>query len=166
MTDEEIVQRLLLQFEDKILEYSYNTFGPVITISNETAHEIFEGLHKEPDLKYNALLCMSGVDTGKILKVVYHLFSIEHRNRIVIKVALDREKPHIGTVSHLWNTANWHEREIFDMYGIIFDGHPNLRRILCPEDWHGHPLRKDYIVQELFHGLRVSYPGEENEGEE
>ena len=165
MTDEEIIQRLLRQYEEKITEYSYDAFGPVLIITGENAQEIFGGLRNEPDLKFDSLMCVSGVDTGENLQVVYHLFSMEHGKKIVIKSELPRDNPHIGTVSHLWRTADWHEREIFDLYGIVFDGHPDMRRILCPEDWEGYPLRKDYVAQEMFRGMRVSYPGEEDGGE-
>jgi NADH:ubiquinone oxidoreductase subunit C len=64
----------------------------------------------------------------------------------------------VQTVSHIWGTADWHEREAYDMMGIVFDGHPDLRRILCPDDWEGWPLRKDYKVQEFYRGLKVPYP--------
>jgi NADH-quinone oxidoreductase subunit C len=68
---------------------------------------------------------------------------------------LDREKPSIASVSSVWRTADWHEREAFDFYGIQFEGHPDLRRILLPEDWEGHPLRKDYVEQMKYHGIQV-----------
>jgi NADH-quinone oxidoreductase subunit C len=80
-------------------------------------------------------------------QVVYHMTSIEHAQRLRLKVALPGEEPHVATVSTLWPGANWLEREVFDLFGIIFDGHPDLRRVLMPEDWEGFPLRKDYPVQ-------------------
>jgi len=95
------------------------------------------------------------------LIVVYHLSSLKLRHRLVVKVQLDRwadaEKknlPVLSSVSDLWPTANWHEREAYDLSGVYFEGHPNLQRILCPEDWVGHPLRKDYEMPLEYHGIR------------
>jgi NADH-quinone oxidoreductase subunit C len=89
--------------------------------------------------------------------VVYNLFSIPFNQHLMVKVKLSREKPEIDSVSHLWKTANWHEREIFDMYGIHFNNHPDLRRILMPADWEGYPLRKDYKHQEYYRNIKIEY---------
>ena len=85
-----------------------------------------------------------------------------HRHRLVVKVTLPRWQdgvegrlPEVETVSHLWRTAEWHEREVYDLSGVRFLGNPDLRRILCPEDWDGHPLRKDYKVSAAYHGIRA-----------
>jgi len=93
--------------------------------------------------------------------VLYHLSSMIHRHRLMIRVVLPRWKdgaqgslPEVPTVSHLWRTADWHEREGYDLMGVYFTGHADLRRILCPEDWAGHPLRKDYQMPEEYHGIR------------
>jgi NADH-quinone oxidoreductase subunit C len=95
------------------------------------------------------------------VEVVYHLTSYEHRHAIVLKVKLPRwqngvpgELPEVPTVSHIWAIADWHERECYDLVGVRFVGHPNPRRILCPEDWVGHPLRKDYEFPLEYHGVR------------
>ena len=94
-------------------------------------------------------------------EVVYHLFSMKHKHSLVLKVILPRwkddkpgELPEVPSVSGLWSTADWHEREVYDLSGVYFTGHPNLRRILCPEDWVGHPLRKDYEMPLEYHGIR------------
>jgi NADH-quinone oxidoreductase subunit C len=78
-------------------------------------------------------------------------------DKIVLKASCAKDAPHVASVSLIWGTADWHEREAFDLMGIIFDGHPDLRRILLPADWEGHPLRKDYKVQEFYNGMRVPY---------
>jgi NADH-quinone oxidoreductase subunit C len=74
-----------------------------------------------------------------------------------LRVVLDREKPEVPSLSGIWKTADWHEREAYDFFGIQFTGHPNLTRILLPADWEGHPLRKDYVEQERYHGIKVKY---------
>jgi len=104
-------------------------------------------------------MCLSGIDDGAKLGVVYNLHSMVHNHKITLKVELeDRETPRVPTVATLFGTADWHEREAYDMIGIVFEGHPDLRRILCPDDWEGYPLRKDYKVQQTYRGLTVPYP--------
>jgi NADH-quinone oxidoreductase subunit C len=95
------------------------------------------------------------------VEVVYHLYSMQHKHSLVLKVILPRwkgdqpgELPEVPSVASLWSTADWHEREVYDLSGVYFTGHPNLRRILCPEDWVGHPLRKDYEMPLEYHGIR------------
>ena len=87
--------------------------------------------------------------------IAYHLFSMEHGHRVRVKAGLGPDEPHIESVTSLFPTANWLEREVFDMYGVSFDGHPDLRRILMPDDWDGHPLRKDYSLG----GVGTQYKG-------
>jgi len=87
--------------------------------------------------------------------IAYHLFSMDHGHRVRVKAGLGPDEPHIASVTALYPTANWLEREVFDMYGVAFDGHPDLRRILMPDDWDGHPLRKDYSLG----GVGTQYKG-------
>jgi NADH-quinone oxidoreductase subunit C len=94
------------------------------------------------------------------LELIYHLWSLAHRHRLVLKVRLPRwrddqpgQPPEVASVSGVWNTADWHEREVFDLSGVRFVGHRELRRILCPEDWVGYPLRKDYEMPAEYHGI-------------
>jgi NADH-quinone oxidoreductase subunit C len=91
------------------------------------------------------------------MEIAYNLYSIPFNQHLMLKVKLQREKPEIDSISHIWKTADWHEREIFDMYGIVFKNHPDLRRILMPADWVGHPLRKDYRHQEYYRNIKVDY---------
>lgn len=106
-------------------------------------------LKEDPDLRYDFLSDLTAVDRlgdHPRFEVVYHLYSLQHTWRIRLKVQVE-EGEAVPSVTSVWGTANWHEREVFDMFGIGFDGHPDLRRILMPEEWEGYPLRKDYPVQ-------------------
>jgi len=100
-------------------------------------------------LGLDCLNCLSGVDWRTHLEVVYDLSSLRHPVKVHLRVAVDREAPVVPTVSDLWRAADWHERECYDLFGIRFDGHPDHRRILLPEDWVGYPLRKDYTDERL-----------------
>lgn len=93
---------------------------------------------------YNHLRCITGLDRGDRLEVAYNLMCLQTREELVLKVKLDRESPKVPSLCSLWKTADWLERETYDLLGIEFEGHPDLRRILLPDDWEGHPLRKDY----------------------
>ena len=106
------------------------------------------------------LSSITGIDNGpedNTMEVIYNLYSIPFDLHLMVKIKIDRESAIVPTVSDIWKTANWHEREIFDLLGIRFEGHPDLRRILLPNDWEGHPLRKDDILQEQYHGIKVDY---------
>ena len=115
-------------------------------------------LKHDPDLAFDALGNLSGVDYPKenAIQVVYHLYSYRHRHSIVLKVNANRDGPVVQSVTRVWRAANWLEREVFDLLGVEFDGHPDLRRLLMPEDWPGHPLRKDFVEPEEYHGIRTS----------
>jgi NADH-quinone oxidoreductase subunit C len=107
-------------------------------------------LRDRADFKFALLVDLTATDfwpREPRFEVVYHLVSIEHRSRVRLKVRLDGGDARIGTVSDIWPAANWLEREVWDLFGVAFEGHPDPRRLLMPEDWEGHPLRKDYPVQ-------------------
>ena len=101
-------------------------------------------IRSAPGLDMDYLFCVTGVDWKTHLTMVYHLVSTVYRHTLVVKVRLDRSKPEIETVSDIWRTAEFHEREAYDLFGIIFTGHPDLRRLFLTDDWKGWPLRKDY----------------------
>jgi len=160
----EIYAKIKGKFGDAVSELSDKGLDPFVVVTNASRlPELAVFLRSDPELDFASLMCLSGVDDGANLSVVYNLCSMNKKHRFTIKVeGLGREEPHVPTVEHVWPTANWHEREAYDMFGIIFDGHSDLRRILCPDDWEGWPLRKDYRVQEFWHGLRVPYPAGED----
>jgi NADH-quinone oxidoreductase subunit C len=120
--------------------------------------EVCQFLRTEPALRFDCLSNLSGVDYPKrnAIQVVYHLFSYPLRHWIVLKVDAMRDDPVVPTVSDVWSAADWQEREVFDLLGVTFTGHPDLRRILMPEDWPGHPLRKDFVEPQEYHGISTS----------
>ncbi|MEM9389395.1 MAG: NADH-quinone oxidoreductase subunit C [Bacteroidota bacterium] len=131
-----------------------------ITISSQHLKSVCELLHKNEQFYFDMLSCITGIDNGVesgTMEVIYNLYSIPFERSLTIKVVLDREKPEVASVFDIWRTADWHEREAYDLFGIHFSGHPDLRRILLPADWNGHPLRKDYKHQDYYHGIKVEY---------
>jgi NADH-quinone oxidoreductase subunit C len=159
MTPEDLHQKLHAQFGDHVLDFKGDARDPYVVVDASTMHEVGEYLRHDNDLQFDSLMCLSGVDYGpdKTLGVVYHLASTTHRHKLTIKVEVPREGGTVPTVADIWRTAEWHEREAFDMFGMRFENHPDHRRILLPDDWDGFPLRKDYEVQEFYHGIRVPY---------
>ena len=106
--------------------------------------DLASSLRSAERLDFNFLFCLTAVDWRTHLTVVYHLTSTVHRHTVVVKVKLDRGEPVVPTVSDIWRTAEFHEREAFDLFGVTFTGHPDLRRLFMTDDWKGWPLRKDY----------------------
>ena len=166
MTFEEIVDLLVNRFgEEIILGANASVIQPFVTISSNSIAEVCQFLRETPGLYFDYLQCVTGIDNGEkaaTMEVLYHMTSIPYGHNLVLKVELvrntnDEPIPSLPSVSSIWKTADWHERETFDLIGIAFENHPDLRRILMPEDWIGHPLRKDYEVQEVYHGIRVKY---------
>lgn len=103
-----------------------------------------EAMRDLNDLGFDMLGMVTAVDHGPELELVYRVRSREMRVGIIVKARVGREEPRIASVVEIWPGADWHEREVYDLFGIVFEGHPDLRRILLPDDWIGHPLRKDY----------------------
>jgi NADH-quinone oxidoreductase subunit C len=120
-------------------------------IPREKIAEICAHLKASPDFHFNMLSDLCGVDRGAEeeprFEVNYQLFSTTRLHRLRLKVLLNEGDPRVPTVTGVWRTANWHERETYDMFGVVFDGHPDLRRILLPDDWQGHALRKDFPLR-------------------
>ncbi len=172
MDPQAILEQLTGRFGPQITGSNLQAIDPWIEIAPDALVEVAEFLQGEPDLRFDVLRCISGVDylqtdpKKKVdyqphLEVMYHLASMVHKHRIVLKLILPRWKddvpgrlPQVPTLAHVWRTAEWHEREVFDLMGVEFIGHPDPRRILCPEDWQGHPLRKDYQMPLEYHGIR------------
>lgn len=120
-----------------------------VTVPRESIVDVCVFLKDHHAFDMLADLCGSdrGPEEDPRFEVNYHLFSTTHYNRLRLKVLLDEDNPNVATVSGLWKTANWHERETYDLVGVKFDGHPDLRRILLPSDFDGHALRKDYPLR-------------------
>lgn len=116
-----------------------------ISIHPDYLHEMMYYLKVNRHTSFDYLFCLTGVDWGKELGVIYHLESTDHRHIIVVRVKVDREAPVLESVQDIWATANFHEREVYDFFGIQFRKHPNLKRLFLTEDWEGYPLRKDYV---------------------
>lgn len=134
-------------------------------VERERLLDLARTLRDDPSLRFEVLVSVSGVDytapdgarVSRPLHVVYHLLSMTYRRRIRLEVALDFADPHLPSVVEVYPTADWQERETWDMFGVVFDGHPALTRILMPDDWVGHPQRKDYPLG----GIPVEYKGAE-----
>jgi NADH-quinone oxidoreductase subunit C len=141
------------RFGDRILEIVEKKPDPFMVVEPTAIVEVCRFLKEEPAFAMDCLSNESGVDYRDRCEVVYHLFSYRHRHQAVLKVKLPRENPTVETLENLWKSANWMEREIFDLVGVNFEGHSDLRRILMPEDWPGHPLRKDFVEPLEYHGI-------------
>lgn len=150
-----IHERLKARFEARVGDCDLKAKNPFILVQPAAIAEVCRFLHDDPDLRFDCLSNQSGVDykAKGVIEVVYHLHSYQHRHWIVLKVDAPRDNPVVPTVEGVWKAANWLEREIFDLLGVEFDGHPDLRRILMPEDWIGYPLRKDFVEPEEYHGI-------------
>ncbi len=119
--------------------------------------EIATCLKDMEEFAFDSCMCITGVDLGEEdnLEVRYNLHSMTHDHRVEIRIAIGRKRPSIPSVATIWNIANWFEREVYDMIGVRFKGHPDMRRMLLPEDWVGHPLRKDYKDPSSYHGILI-----------
>ncbi|GIX01696.1 MAG: NADH-quinone oxidoreductase subunit C [Thermogutta sp.] len=175
MDIEAIFGRLQQQFGEAVRLGNVQAIDPWIEVAREKLPEVCHFLRDDPDLRFEMLHCITAVDYLETdpkkaakapfqphLELVYHLSSLSKRHRLVLKVMLPRWEddvegrlPRVPTVSNIWSAAEWHEREVYDLSGVEFVGHPDLRRMLCPEDWVGHPLRKDYQMPKEYHGIRV-----------
>lgn len=172
MGGESLVERLERKFPGAVAESDLAAVDPWVGVVPERFLEVCRWLKSEADLAFDYLNCITAVDYFAAdpkkakgleprIEVVYHLSSIRHKHSLVLKVRLPRWQgdqegvlPEVPSVVGIWRTADWHERETYDLSGIDFVGHPDLRRILCPEDWEGHPLRKDYEMPLEYHGIR------------
>ena len=142
------------------LQNKINSFGVEVTfaesevptqfltaeVSSENAHALISELKNNSDTSFDYMFCQTGIDFPEHIEVLYHLRNTQNNSEIVVKAIIeDRENPAIDSVFDLYKTADFHEREIFDLFGVKFNNHPDLRRILLDDDWEGYPLRKDYV---------------------
>jgi NADH-quinone oxidoreductase subunit C len=117
-------------------------------------------LRDDPETLFDYMECLTGTDYLKEnqIHVTWHLYSYPRKHRVIIKCFLPREDAAMPTMVHVWPVSNWQERECFDLLGVLFEGHPDLRRLLLPDDWEGHPLRKDYGEKDDYHGIPTTRP--------
>jgi NADH-quinone oxidoreductase subunit C len=159
MIPREMCELLKERFPGAVVEDRVDgVLDPYLVIAPERIRDVCLFLRDEERTAFDSLMCLSGVDyTGGKLGVVYHLDSTTKGHKLTLKVQVSTADAHCPSVESVWKSASWHEREAFDLFGIRFDDHPDLRRILLPDDWEGYPLRKDYQVPEYFRGMKVPY---------
>jgi NADH-quinone oxidoreductase subunit C len=146
------------RFPEAITEVSGHRGEVTVELGRDHLVEVATWLRDHEAASFRLLSDLSGTDypdRPDRLSVDYHLYSVDHNVRLRLKVRVSVEDPHVPSVTGVWRTANWHEREVYDFFGVRFDGHPDLVRILMPEDWQGYPLRKDYPLG----GVDVAYEG-------
>jgi NADH-quinone oxidoreductase subunit C len=149
--------------ETNLLQHETTAPQPCFTITPESLVALCEWLRST--YYFDHLNCITAVDNGEkvgTIDLIYHLTALTKATTIAIKITIPRgnppqNMPQAPSLTSLWRTADWHEREAYDLFGVQFTGHPDLRRILLPADWQGFPLRKDYVAQEYYHGIKVKY---------
>ncbi len=153
------LERAYPEFSDAIERVVVALGELTLHIKRERLVEVAFKLRDTPSLRFEMCLGVSGVhypeQTGRELHIVYVLLSLTHNRRVRLEVSVPDSDPHLPSLVEVWGGTNWHERETWDMFGIIFDGHPGLTRILMPDDWPGHPQRKDYPLG----GIPIEYKG-------
>jgi len=156
MINEKVSQIIDTNFPAAVIvpEEPHNDY---IQLNADNWYEIARFLKTDKNLLFDSCQCITGVDLGEEndLEVRYNLHSMKHLHKIEIRIAVERKRPSIPSVEQVWRVADWFEREVYDMYGIRFKGHRDLRRMLLPEDWKGWPLRKDYKTPKTYNGMKV-----------
>ena len=144
------IDRIKSKYPRIIIDFHNFRGEQTITVNKESVLELFKFLRDDPELDFKFLMDLTAVDylnrKDTRFEVVYHFYSLKHNGRLRIKIPVGEDDCTVDSVSSLWKTANWYEREVWDLYGIKFDDHPDMRRILLYEEFKGHPLRKDYPI--------------------
>jgi NADH-quinone oxidoreductase subunit C len=154
MTLPEIHARLRKRFGEAIGDWQEPQAGDAsIRVTAGQLHAVCAFLRDDPAFRFDLLRIVSAVEQPECFSSVYHLYSYEHGHSAVLRADLDKADPRVDSVMDLWIAAEWHEREAFDMMGIVYEGHADLRRILLPDDWDGYPLRKDYEAPKSYNGV-------------
>jgi NADH-quinone oxidoreductase subunit C len=155
LTEEQIHQKLVARFQAAIGPLSPPKKDRFCVFPADALVEICRFLKSDPELAFDFLEDLTATDHPKEnkIRVVYHFYSYTHRHMFAAKVELDRAAPEVDTLEVVWKAANWMEREVYDLFGVTFRGHSDLRRILLPDDWTGHPLRKDYVESGGYQGI-------------
>lgn len=145
--NERVVEKLKAKFTDVAFEASEFRSDVTIVVPKERIVEVCRFLKEDEELAFDLLADLCGIDMAtpsNRFGVIYNLYSLKNKHRIRLKISVEEENPNVPTVTGVWGTANWHERETYDMFGIIFEGHPDLRRIYMPDEFEYYPLRKDF----------------------
>jgi len=160
MIQDELSTQLKAQFGDVVSALSETKGDRFVVVKGEKIVDVCTFLKRTTGLEFDYCQDITAIDwpARKVIEVVYHLYSFVHRHGLVVKAETDREKPSIATVEGVWKAATWLEREIYDLFGVNFEGHSDLRRILLPDDWVGYPLRKDYQEAGGYHGIGNARP--------
>jgi NADH-quinone oxidoreductase subunit C len=155
MTQEEICTQLKAQFGEAVSALSETKGDRFVVVSGEKIVDVCRFLKSTTGLEFDYCQDITAVDwpARKVIEVVFHLYSLPHKHGLVLKVETNREQPSLASVEGVWKAASWLEREIYDLFGVNFTGHSDLRRIMMPDDWVGHPLRKDYQEAGGYHGI-------------
>ncbi|MDD4891990.1 MAG: NADH-quinone oxidoreductase subunit C [Phycisphaerae bacterium] len=153
MTADEIIATLVARFGATVT--AAPGAYPHVVVAPAALVELATFLRDEADLRFDMLRSITAIDDPKEnrLTAAYDLISTVHRHAFAVKVSVAKDSPRIPSAAGVWPAAEWHEREAYDLMGIVFDGHPDLRRILLPDDWQGHPLRKDYVFPKEYGGI-------------
>ncbi|HLG19451.1 MAG TPA: NADH-quinone oxidoreductase subunit C [Bdellovibrionota bacterium] len=156
MKADEIARLLKDRFGPVVLETVTETIQPWVRVEPAKIVEVAGFCRDSEQLEFDFLRSIAGVDYKEELELVYLLFSYTHRHEFKLKVRVPRENPEVPSVEGIWPAANWHEREQYDLLGFQFSGHSDLRRIMLPDDWEGHPLRKDYKERDSYRGVSTT----------
>jgi NADH-quinone oxidoreductase subunit C len=163
MTFPDILAHLQNRFPALAPEANTQNAQPYLTVAADALPELARVLRDDDQLYFDLLACITAIDNGleaDTMEVFYNLTSIPYEHNLMLRVVVPRQTatgdlPDVPSLAHLWRTADWHEREAFDLVGIRFTNHPDPRRILLPTDWVGHPLRRDYVEPDQYHGIRT-----------
>ena len=155
MTASAVYERLKGRFGERVVSAHLDAKDPSILVDSAAIAEICAFARDDSGLRCEILSNQSGVDykAEGVIEIVYHLYSYTHRHYVILKTRTPRDSPVVPTVERVWKSANWMEREIYDLLGVMFTDHCDLRRLLMPEDWIGYPLRKDFVEPEEYHGI-------------
>src|ERR1700690_2795846 len=155
MTVSVVYERLKERFGARVISVDADAKDPWILVEPAAIADVCAFIRDDPELRCEALSNLSGVDykAQGWIEIVYHLYSYAHRPYVILKGGTPRGAAEVPTVEGVWKAANWLEREVYDLLGVTFTGHSDLRRLLLPEDWIGYPLRKDFVEPEEYHGI-------------
>jgi NADH-quinone oxidoreductase subunit C len=158
MNPSEIRGKLAATFGERVVELAAPRMDAFLVIQPGDLLELCRYLKDDPEMAFDCLMNLSAIDWPKKnqIEVVYHLWSYSKRHAFILKLSLPRDNPEVVSLDSVWRAADWLEREQYDLLGVVFTGHPDLRRIMLPDDWVGHPLRKDYKEQASWHNISTT----------